>query len=330
MQSLGLPLEPPPPSHSGSRHPLDWRGSASAHGLDKARTIIRQLYRDWSAEGASERDAHFTPVLDALQAEFPATGSRHAVPVLFPGAGLGRLLHGACAAGFDATGNEISHHALLASAWVLNHTAPGIQHPLYPFALTFANHVSRAAHLRRVLVPDVHPGTSLLEAASASADESQQQHHHHPFERMSMAAGDFVGVYGAPAAAGSFAAVCTVFFLDTAPNPLRYMETVANCLRPGGVWINLGPLLWHFDPDEEAGQRRGGAESTAPGPAHPGVHEPGSVELTDDEVRALVERSGFVVEEHELREGAPAGYIADVASMLQNTYRVSFWVARRR
>jgi carnosine N-methyltransferase len=35
--------------------------------------------------------------------------------------------------------------------------------------------------------------------------------------------------------------------LDTAPNIIRYVEAVKNCLRPGGIFVNVGPLLWHFE-----------------------------------------------------------------------------------
>jgi carnosine N-methyltransferase len=58
-----------------------------------------------------------------------------------------------------------------------------------------------------------------------------------------------------------------------------------------------------------------------------GITDPGSVELTDDEVVALVERFGFRVESREA--GIEAGYIQDPASMLQSLYRVSHWVARK-
>lgn len=35
--------------------------------------------------------------------------------------------------------------------------------------------------------------------------------------------------------------------LDTAPNIIRYIEAIKNCLRPGGLFVNVGPLLWHFE-----------------------------------------------------------------------------------
>lgn len=53
--------------------------------------------------------------------------------------------------------------------------------------------------------------------------------------------------------AGSFDAVVTCFFIDTAHNVIEYLEVISKVLRPGGLWINLGPLLWHWadsGPDE--------------------------------------------------------------------------------
>lgn len=34
--------------------------------------------------------------------------------------------------------------------------------------------------------------------------------------------------------------------VDTAPNIVEYIETIYKLLKPGGVWINLGPLLYHW------------------------------------------------------------------------------------
>ncbi len=50
--------------------------------------------------------------------------------------------------------------------------------------------------------------------------------------------------------------------------------------------------------------------------------------MTDDEVIALIEKLGFDVEKREF--GIPAPYIQDPESMLQNIYKASHWVARKR
>lgn len=70
--------------------------------------------------------------------------------------------------------------------------------------------------------------------------------------------------------------VVTLFFIDTARNLLSYLETIHRLLRPGGVWLNLGPLLY----------------GTAP-----------FLQLSLDEIVALVERVGFRLEETDERCG---------------------------
>jgi len=48
--------------------------------------------------------------------------------------------------------------------------------------------------------------------------------------------------------------IATCFFIDCANNVVQFIETIYKILKPGGVWINLGPLLYHFSdlPNEES------------------------------------------------------------------------------
>ncbi|KAK8961375.1 hypothetical protein KSP40_PGU011395 [Platanthera guangdongensis] len=74
-------------------------------------------------------------------------------------------------------------------------------------------------------------------------------------EGFSMCGGDFVEVYNDVDQEASWDAVVTCFFLDTAHNIAEYIEVISKILKEGGVWINLGPLLYHFadsyGPEEE-------------------------------------------------------------------------------
>lgn len=63
----------------------------------------------------------------------------------------------------------------------------------------------------------------------------------------------------------------TSFFLDTAKNVVAYIEVIQKILKPGGVWINMGPLLYHFEELEDEI----------------------SIELSYEEVREVILRSGF-------------------------------------
>ena len=135
---------------------------------------------------------------------------------------------------------------------------------VYPFLHDVdTNQVMTFEHRhRRVIVPDVYPRARWL--APKTPPES-----HHARPALSLQHGDFRALYRARAYAGSFDAVVTNFFLDTAENPIEYMATIRHCLRPGGLWINHGPLQWHSNR---------------------------AVMVALDELRDLVADMGFVIE----------------------------------
>jgi hypothetical protein len=183
-----------------------WQGTATPNDMNKARSTINQLYRDWSQEGVGERTASYGPILEALSAWLPADPrQRHQFQVLVPGAGLGRLLFEVVNAGYTATGNEISYHQTLASAYVMNGTSEARQHTLFPWALTFSNHLTRGDQLKEVEIPDVDLAATL---------ESTTPSEVHWSERMAMASGDFCVVYKEPEYQDKFDAVTTCFFVS--------------------------------------------------------------------------------------------------------------------
>jgi carnosine N-methyltransferase len=68
--------------------------------------------------------------------------------------------------------------------------------------------------------------------------------------------------------------VVTCFFIDTAHNIVEYLQTIYKMLKKGGVWVNLGPLLYHY------------AE----------MQSELSLELTWEEVKAVACKIGFTIE----------------------------------
>jgi len=309
----------------------EWQGPVNPIDQEKAHSTVKQLYRDWSAEGAAERRACFEPVVNALNDEYTniPIAQRGNVKVLVPGAGLGRSVFEINRAGYTVEGNEISYHQIIASNYMLNFTTEAGQFELHPWIHGFSNHLSRDDQLQMVRIPDVHPQTALQSIAS--------QTDVHPFERMSFSSADFCVAYKEEAEREAFNAVTTIFFIDTAPNVVNYVETVHNCLKKGGVWINLGPLKWHFEnstPSEKENERanerkKGSANERKKGSDNEGVGDPGSVELTEEEVMALVQASGFVIEKHETMH-ISTGYIGNAKSMWESVYHPSFWVARKQ
>jgi carnosine N-methyltransferase len=321
LESFGLPENPEADDPSRC-----WHGKSTPSDVGKAQTTIRQFYRDWSVEGREERDVCYSPVLQFLTNEFGHDRcTNHQRRVLVPGAGLGRLVFDICQAGFAAEGNEISYHQLLASSWILNHTLGPERHALYPFAQGFSNLTSRDEQLRKVMIPDVHPHSAILARGGDPGDGANPS-----FGTMSMTAADFAVLYTNEPNREAFSAVATVFFIDTAPNLIRYLEAIHHCLKPGGIWINIGPLLWHFGSDDQraADHQR---KKDPQGESSPiGIGEPGWVELVEDEVVQLVKQMGFQIERYEKAAERPScGYIQDPESMFLNLYRPSRWMARK-
>lgn len=164
---------------SGAAAPLPT--SSPAH-YSKVKSTLHQLVRDWSAEGAPEREACYGPILAELAKELPVTrGNANAQRVLVPGCGTARLLHDLVAAGYAAQGNEFSLQMLFTSHVVLNVLqAPGCV-TLHPFIHDASNHLRPDDMLRGVAIPDAVP--SALGERNPGAD-------------MSMTAGAWGGVVG--------------------------------------------------------------------------------------------------------------------------------------
>ncbi|WMV31738.1 hypothetical protein MTR67_025123 [Solanum verrucosum] len=114
-------------------------------------------------------------------------------------------------------------------------------------------------------------------------------------EGFSMCGGDFVEVYSDPSQAGVWDAVVTCFFLDTAHNIVEYIEIISKVLKDGGVWINLGPLLYHFadmySPEDEM-----------------------SIDLSLEDVKRVALHYGFIFEKESTIETT---YTTNLRSMMQ-------------
>ena len=259
---------------------------------DKVRYVLKNLVRDWSEEGKSERDACYAHVIDALRESCPVHGvgapapipnqdamsgdascgddasmatasnggtaaagpanatatsamppsSASAAPeenvprsnpprVVVAGAGLGRLCCELAALGYEAQGNEYSYYMLLTSSFILNHCQRRHQWRIHPWVHQTCNVINDDDQTRAVTIPDIAPGELACHISQGL---------------LSMCAGDFIEVYREPDQLGQYDAVATCFFIDTAKNVLEYIEVIHGMLRPGGVWINHGPLLYHW------------------------------------------------------------------------------------
>ncbi|KAG8986261.1 hypothetical protein FRB93_005355 [Tulasnella sp. JGI-2019a] len=268
--------------------------------MDKLRSTLKQFARDWSSEGNAEREASYKPMLDALFEHFSDVPheERLNIRVLVPGAGLARLAWEVAKAGFASQGNEFSHFMLLSSYFVLNRTDQVNQHTIYPYVHSFSNIRSASDLTRAITIPDVRP--------SDLPNPSD----------FSLVAGDFTEVYGVTnederrdpmkeSQEGKWNAVLTCFFIDTAKDIVEYLKIIHRLLMTGGVWINLGPLLWHWENNQTG--------------------DP-SIELSLEEVKALAKTIGFELSNERM---VPTTYTGINDGMVRFEYQAEFWVAKK-
>lgn len=276
----------------------------SAADLARVRESLKHFIRDWSEEGAPEREQIFTPILDLLK-EVDAD-ERAKKKVLVPGSGLGRLAWEISQLGFATTANELSFFMTLAFRFLLSPktTATPNEHHLRPYAHWFSHQRSNASTFRRISFPDVIPrlGPNLtlvekdfLTLSSPSASPLDKPEFWTKSPTDSGEGYDFI---------------VTLFFIDTSINVFATMEHIFKLLRPGGSWINLGPLLW-----------TGGGQS--------------KIELSLEEVLQAAEEIGFVIQRDDVDSSLEAmktvecQYTGDRNAMMCWTYKAEFWVARK-
>jgi carnosine N-methyltransferase len=193
---------------------------------DNTRSLIRQLVRDWSSEGTSERAACYGTLISAIDDCFAHAELKSKVRLLVPGAGLGRLVYEITSRGFSCQGNEFSLLMLFASELIINHGTAN-RWMIYPYLTPLSNIAHAADQDRAVCIPDIR----------VQRTEGE----------FSMVAGEFLEVYTRPGELEQWDAVVCSFFLDTSHNVLDYLQTIRGLLKPGGYLINLGPLLYHFE-----------------------------------------------------------------------------------
>ncbi|XP_008293928.1 carnosine N-methyltransferase [Stegastes partitus] len=258
---------------------------SSTFDMDKLKSTIKQFVRDWSEAGRGERESCYKPIILEIQRLFPCDQyDVSKVSVLVPGAGLGRLAWEVARLGYTCQGNEWSFFMLFSSNFVLNRCEKVNALTLYPWIHQFSNNKKSSDQTRPIRFPDVNPQSLPL-----TSD-------------FSMVAGDFVEVYSDPE---SWDCVATCFFIDTAHNVIEYVETIWKILKPGGVWINLGPLLYHFE----------------------NIANEFSVELSYEDIRAAMVKLGFHIEVE--RESVQTTYTENDRSMLRYVYDCVFFVARK-
>ncbi|XP_018114341.1 carnosine N-methyltransferase isoform X1 [Xenopus laevis] len=257
----------------------------STFDMDKLKSTIKQFVRDWSEDGKAERDACYQPIVDEILKHFPKdNGDVSNINILVPGAGLGRLAWEIAKHGYSCQGNEWSFFMLFSSNFVLNRCSETDAFKLYPWIHQFSNNRKSSDQIRPAYFPDVDP------------------HDLPPSANFSMTAGDFEEIYTDKC---SWDCIATCFFIDTAHNVLDYIDTIWKILKPGGIWINLGPLLYHFE----------------------NMANELSIALSYEDIKNVALQYGFHIEFE--KESVSTTYTVNSLSMMKFFYDCIFFVARK-
>lgn len=98
---------------------------------------------------------------------------------------------------------------------------------------------------------------------------------------------------------------CSCFFLDCANNIVDFLEIIYKILKPGGIFINYGPLLYHFcDASNEL-----------------------SIEPSYEDLREIIEKIGFKFLKEETN--VKSQYAQNPASMSKLEYNAVFFVVQK-
>ena len=252
---------------------------------------LRLFVKDWSIEGIEERNETYKPILNSIQSFFKDKTKddfKEGIKVLVPGSGLGRLLYEIAKLGFKVEGNELSFNMLLFYSFLFNSNVKKNEITIQPFIHSLNNLFNFDTAFKEIMIPDEN-----IKEELAKNDTGE----------IYMMGGDFCYVYKKKP--NCFDSVVTCFFIDTASNVIEYIETIYNTLKEGGLWINIGPLLYH----------------------HTNIPNDINIQLGWNEIKDVIIGFGFDLTKEEIIETT---YSTDKDSMLKTVYKCIFFTAVKK
>jgi carnosine N-methyltransferase len=181
--------------------------------------VFMYISRDWTNERKKEREMHYKPIIESVQKNVPKNSK-----ILLPGAALLRLGYELAKLGYDIDANDYNFYNIVLCDYLFNYSKKN-QFEFQPLIRSFSNYLTEDAVFRKFSFPDEDIN---LEGKG----------------KMTMFAGDFTKMYNDMP--NSYDCVITCFFIDTAKNIIEYIDVIEKVLKKGGIWINFGPLSYHW------------------------------------------------------------------------------------
>ena len=194
--------------------------------IHKLRSTLKLFIRDWTTEGKKERDLIYNPIIEEIQKYFSKNKNKK---ILVPGAGLCRLAYEIAKLGFTVDAIEVSYYMIICSDFIFNSYNTINKFKIEPLIHSFNCLKTEDSPFQIFYFPD--------ENISETMNNKN-------FGKINIVPGDFIQSYKNKL--NLYDGVVTSFFIDTANNIIEFIEIIYNILNKDGVWINAGPLLYHF------------------------------------------------------------------------------------
>ena len=226
--------------------------------INKLRSTLKLFIRDWTIEGKKERDITYIPVIIEIKKYFSNFNNKK---ILVPGAGLCRLAFEMAKLGCDVDAIEVSYYMLICSDFIFNSNLTINKYQIQPLIHSFN------------CLKNENDPFQIFNFPDENINEIMKRN---DFGKLNIIPGDFILSYKDKI--NCYDGVITSFFLDTANNIIQFIEIIYNILKQGGIWINIGPLLYHFHD----------------------IQNEVSIELSWEEVKKIILKFGFEIKNEKM------------------------------
>ena len=181
--------------------------------------VFMYIMRDWTKESKKEREKNYNPIINQVKKYLKPKSK-----ILLPGAALLRLGYELAKLDSDIDANDFNFTNVILCDYLFNHSKKD-QFEFQPLIRSFSNYLEEDTVFRKYSFPD--------------EDINLQGK-----GKITLTGGDFVQLFKDKKE--NYDCVVTCFFIDTAKNVFEYIDVIEKVLKPGGIWINFGPLSYHW------------------------------------------------------------------------------------
>jgi carnosine N-methyltransferase len=188
--------------------------------------VFTYILRDWTIEREKEREESYGCIIKEVIKHFPPSSENSKnCKILIPGSGLNRLGYELCKLGYDIEGNDYLYLNGIFTDFIFNHTKKN-QFFFCPNIDGFSNYFNEDSVHKKYYFPDIDINLKSLPG------------------NLKIYIGDFLTLYDN--FDDYFDCIITCYFIDTGQNIIEYIDIIHRILRKGGIWINFGPLSYHW------------------------------------------------------------------------------------